>query len=157
MNQMTIQIDSREKAHAIEKILSTFRQNCVAYYISKLWVGDYCSLDNPRVVVDRKQSLLEVCGNMCQQHERFRAECVRAQEAGIKLIILVEHGRGVRSIEDVEGWKNPRLKRSPQATTGKALAGFMRTMAGKYGVEWHFCEKSQTGSEIIRLLKGAEA
>lgn len=149
---MTIQVDSREKAHAIEKILSTFRQCCVKYYISKMWVGDYGSLDNPRVAVDRKQSLLEVCSNMCQQHERFRDECVRAKEAGIHLIILVEHGRGILCIDDVEDWKNPRLKRSPQATTGKALASFMRTMAEKYDIEWVFCEKPQTGKEIIRLL-----
>lgn len=153
---MTIQIDSREKAHAIEEILSQFRQQCVKYYVSKLYVGDYADPFNQRVVVDRKQNLTEVCGNLCQQHERFRAELLRAQEAGIRLIIIVEHGHGIRSMEDVERWKNPRARYSPGATTGAQLAKIMRTMAERYGIEWRFCDKKETGREIIRALTEGE-
>ena len=77
---LTIQVDSREKARAIKSILSEFDTQGVKYYISKLWAGDYMSLDNPRLIIDRKQNLTEVCSNVCQQHERFKAELVRAQE-----------------------------------------------------------------------------
>ena len=76
---MTIQVDSREKAHAITRILEHFHASRVKYYISKLYIGDYMNLDNPRVIVDRKQNLDELCGNVCRQHERFRAELIRAQ------------------------------------------------------------------------------
>ena len=68
---MTIQIDTREKARAIRQIVSYFNEAGIQHYTSKLFVGDYMSLDNPRVVIDRKQNLLEICSNVCQQHERF--------------------------------------------------------------------------------------
>lgn len=148
----TIQIDSREKAHAIETILSQFRQHCVKYYVSKLYVGDYADPFNARVVVDRKQNLNEVCSNLCQGHDRFRAELLRAQEAGIKIILLIEHGPDVKCIEDVEKWVNPRAKHNKTATTGPRLAKAMQTMAERYDVEWRFCTKSETGNEIIRIL-----
>lgn len=107
---MDIQIDSREKARAIEKIIAEFDRQGVRYYVSKLWAGDYMSLDNPRLIIDRKQNLTELCGNLCQQHKRFKAELVRAQEMGIKLIILCEHGGKITSLDAVKDWANPRHK-----------------------------------------------
>ena len=38
--------------------------------------------------------------NVTHQH-RFREELVRAKEHGIKLIILVEHGAEIQTMEDV--------------------------------------------------------
>ena len=61
---MDIQIDSREKARAIKKIIAEFDKQNVRYYISKLWAGDYMSLDNPRLIIDRKQNLTEICSNV---------------------------------------------------------------------------------------------
>lgn len=98
---MDIQIDSREKARAIRKIVKTFDDNGVKHFSSKLLVGDYMSLDNPRLIIDRKQNLQELCGNVCQQHERFKRELLKAMDAGIQLIILIEHGKDIKSIEDV--------------------------------------------------------
>ena len=105
---MDIQIDSREKARAIKKIVQTYEKERVNYFSSKLLVGDYMNLDNPRVIIDRKQNLQELCGNVCQQHERFKRELVKAMQANIQLIILVELGPDVKSIEDVYFWQNPR-------------------------------------------------
>lgn len=105
---MDIQIDSREKAHAITRIIHEFDHQKVGWYVSKLWKGDYMSLDNPRLVIDRKQNLTEVCSNMCQQHDRFHRELEEAQKKGIQLVILVEHSPFIKSIDDVEKWKNPR-------------------------------------------------
>ena len=105
---MDIQIDSREKARAIRKIIKTFDENGIGHFSSKLLVGDYMSLDNPRLIIDRKQNLQELCGNVCQQHERFKKELIRAIDAGIRLVILVEHGPDIQSLEDVWFWKNPR-------------------------------------------------
>lgn len=107
---MEIIIDSREKARAIQKIIAEFDRQGVKYAVSKLFVGDYQSLDNARVCIDRKQSLTELCGNLCQQHKRFKAELVRAQEMGIKLIILCEHGGKITSLDAVKEWVNPRHK-----------------------------------------------
>ena len=80
---MMIWIDSREKDHAIQKILNHFQSVHTKYFVSKLPVGDYMSLDNPWLVIDRKQNLSELCQNVCQDHKRFRSELERANEYGI--------------------------------------------------------------------------
>lgn len=149
---MTIQIDSREKARAIGKILKQFDDAGVKHYTSKLFVGDYMSLDNPRLIIDRKQSLQELCGNVCQEHARFKAEMMRAKEVGIKLIILCEHSPHIKCIEDVKTWENPRIKTSPKATTGERLYKTLITMSNRYGIEFLFCSKAETGNRIIELL-----
>lgn len=149
---MTIQIDSREKARAIKKIIAEFDRQSVKYYTSKLWAGDYMSLDNPRVIVDRKQNLSELCQNVCQDHDRFRRELTRAQENGIQLIILCEHGPDIESLEDIIFWENPRGKKSPKATTGQTLYNILSTLERKYGARFEFCTKEETGQRIIDLL-----
>lgn len=164
---MIIQIDSREKARAIKKIVAEFDKKGVKHPISKLMVGDYMNYDNPRLIIDRKQNLTEVCSNVCQQHERFRNEMILAQENEIKLIFLVEHGQGIKSLEDVIWWDNPRKhKRIRDKATGKwrtvgtnAMEGqilykILSTMERKYGVKFLFCDKNETGKEIIRILSG---
>ena len=152
---MTIQIDSREHAHAITKILAQFDQHGVQYFISKLPVGYYCNLDNMRLAIDRKQNLLELVSNVCQGHARFSAELQRANQLGIRLIVLVEHGGPIRSMEDVRAWVNPRLGQSPLAMSGERLYRVLTTMAKKYDVEFAFCAKHQTGKTIIKLLEVA--
>jgi len=139
---------------------------------TKLYCGDYTLPINQAICIDTKQGLQEVCGNLCQQHERFKAECLRAQEAGIKLIILVEE-KGINTLEDVSKWQNPRLinwcyihnaqakgkmfykkiaKQPP--INGKKLYKIMQTMQKKYGIEWQFCNKKETGKKIIEILGG---
>lgn len=160
---MTIQVDSREKARAITKILAEFERQQVKHYISKLYIGDYMSLDNPRVIVDRKQNLSELCGNVCQQHERFRNELIRAQENGIKLIILCENGKGIETLNDLVFWENPRSKRrvkkngvwttvETKAMKGDVLMKILTTLECKYGCKFLFCSKEQTGRKIIEIL-----
>ncbi len=149
---MTIQIDSREKPKAIQKILADFDKTGINHFVSKLPVGDYMSFDNPRLVIDRKQSLQELCSNVCQQHKRFRAELIRAQEIGIHVVLLCEHGGRIRSLEDVKAWVNPRLKTSPMAVSGERLYKILSTMQKTYGVEIEFCRKQDTGKRIIEIL-----
>lgn len=70
---MTIQIDTREKQRAVKQIISHFDKHGIKHYPSKLYVGDYMNLDNPRVIIDRKQNLSEIYTNVCQGHKRFCA------------------------------------------------------------------------------------
>lgn len=149
---MNIQIDTREKARAIKKITAYFDKHDVRYYSSKLYVGDYMNMDNPRLIVDRKQDLREVYSNLCHQHKRFTDELKRANDVGIKLIILCEHGRDMNVLEDVQSWHNPQLDKTPYAWDGERLFKVMKTVALKYGIEWRFCDKGRTGAEIVRLL-----
>ena len=149
---MIIQIDSREKAKAIKPILAEFDRKGITHPVSKLFVGDYMNYDNPRVIVDRKQNLTEICSNVCQDHDRFRRELIRCQENGIQLIILCEHGKGIESLEDVLFWENPRRKKSPKATSGETLYNILSTLTRKYGVQFEFCNKEETGKRIVELL-----
>lgn len=149
---MTIWIDSREKAHAIEKILAEFERQKVKYFVSKLPVGDYMNLDNPKLVIDRKQNLGEICNNVCQQHNRFAAELQLAKDLGIKLIILCEHGGQIKTLRDVLDWTNPRLKVSPLAVSGERLFKILTTISKTYGVDILFCDKRNTGKRIIEIL-----
>lgn len=149
---MIIQTDSREKARAIQKILAEFEDQGIKHFVSKLPVGDYINLDNPKIAIDRKQSLAEVAVNVGQDHARFKRELERAQEYGIHLIFLVEHGGAIKTLEDVQNWNNPRLKEHPLALTGMRLYKIMLTMQNKYGIEWQFCDKRCTGKRIIEIL-----
>jgi hypothetical protein len=149
---ITIQIDSREKPTATKLIKTVFDIHNVTYFISKLPVGDYMSLDNARFAIDRKKDLLEVCGNVCQDHKRFKAELIRAQKYGIKLVFLIEHGNGIKCLDDVKNWQNPRLKKSPMAVSGERLYKILSTMEKTYNTKFMFCNKAETGHRIIELL-----
>ena len=166
---MQVQVDTREHAKEWERIKSQFDALGVQYFRSKMYVGDYQSLDNPRLVIDRKKDLQEICGNVCQQHERFKAELLRAKEQGIKLVILCEHGADVKSLEDVYFWQNPRKyqirwktvngKRvkdviSAKAVDGNQLYKSLCTIRDRYGVSFIFCTKEETGQKIIEILGG---
>lgn len=164
---MQIQVDTREHKKEWERVQKQFDKEGVQYFRSKLYVGDYQSLDNPRLVIDRKKDLQELCGNVTQQHERFRAELVRAMQAGIRVVILVEHGAGINCLEDVYFWENPRKHQvvwrtvggqkvktvvSAKAVDGKQLYKSLCTIRDRYNVRFEFCSKKETGKEIIRIL-----
>ena len=158
---MVIQVDSREKRHIIERILNGLDRRGVQFYISKLYKGDYMNIDNPRLVVDRKQNLAEVAYNFTDARKttkgyssRFENEMAEAKKLGIKIVFLVEHGGQIRSIEDVPKWVNPRLQESPMAISGERIYRKMLAFQNNYGVEFQFCSKAQTADRIIEILKG---
>jgi len=150
---MLILCDTQEKRNS--HVTEYFDRNGIQH-VDKVHfeTGDYREFSNEKLIIDRKAHLSEVCGNVCQQHDRFQREMLRAKELGIQLVILIEHGRGIRSIDDVEGWVNPRLKKNPRATTGATLAKVMRTMQERYGVRWEFTTKAECGKRIVEILSG---
>lgn len=151
---MIIQIDTREKARAIQAIKAEFARQGVETITSKLWVGDYARIDNLTTVIDRKQNLNELAGNIVEK--RFHNEIQRAYDHGVKIIFLVEHGPGIKDLLDVLFWNNPRLKESPRCISGEHLYKSMNTLSERYGVEWEFCQKKDTGRRIIEILRDIE-
>lgn len=164
---MTIQVDTREHKSEWERIQKQFDELGVKYFRSKVFCGDYQSLDNARLVIDRKKDLQELCGNVCQQHERFKAELIRAMEHGIKIVILCEHGEDIQSLEDVYFWQNPRKHQirwktvngkkiktviSDKAVDGCQLYKSLCTIRDRYNVDFVFCAKDQTGKKIVEIL-----
>lgn len=124
------------------------------------------NLDNPRVVVDRKVGCAEIIQNVCQQHERFQKELMRARDAGIHIVFLIEGEATVKTLEDVKAWQNPRrlphvewvdgirqeVIDSPNALTGEQLYKALCTIKNRYGVEFLFCSKEETGRRIVEIL-----
>lgn len=164
---MQIIVDTREHQSEWSRISKQFDELGVKYFRSKLYCGDYQSMDNTRLVVDRKKDLQELCGNVCQQHERFKAELVRAIEQGIKIVILCEHGPEIKSLEDVWFWQNPRKHKviwktvngkrvktviSDKAVDGNQLYKSLCTIRDRYNVDFVFCTKEETGRRIVEIL-----
>lgn len=127
------------------------------------------------VCVDSKFSVQELVSDICgKQHERFRDECILAQNNGIKLYVLVEndheivyHRNGklienftITDLKDLHRWVNPRLwvfqsgkQKHPTATKGATLMKACYTMMQKYGVEFAFCSSRDAGAKIVELLE----
>lgn len=151
---MVIQIDTREKTDVVRGIVDYFDANGIKHIRSKLPFGDYCDMDNPAVYIDRKHNLAEVVQNVCQGHARFVRELELCNSCGKKMIVLVEHGGKIKTLKDVQGWVNPRIKTSPLAMSGERLYKVLLTMQEKYDVRFLFCQRKDTGAEIVRLLQG---
>ena len=145
--------DSRQKPDKNAYIRQQLEELGYTVVRSKVYCGDYVFADNGKIAVDTKQDLQEVVGNVIQQHERFRAECVRAQEAGIQLIILITEPK-VTCLADVFGWWNPRLRYSKKATTGRQLGKILYSMRERYGVQFEFSTAENVGKRIVELLGG---
>ena len=169
---MIILEDTRQQQQKHDRKHKYFEEHGIEVRRTKLYVGDYTLPTDQSVCVDSKFSILEIAENICtKSHDRFKNECIRAQESGIKLIILIENTDGVKSIDDVFRWQNPRMHRYnkiaymhnigkwlnvalPKAkpTTGETLAKAMLTMQLKYGVEFLFCRPEDAGEKILELL-----
>lgn len=119
---------------------------------TKIYCGDYTFPINQSICIDTKKDMHEVESNLIHDHERFKAECIRAKEAGIKLVILIQDSK-LKQLSDVFGWFNVRSKWSKKAVTGRQLAKIMYTMASRYGVEWQFTTKQNCGKRIVELLE----
>lgn len=152
---MIIQIDTREHKGKNDHIIDFLDLNKIKWIRSKLVVGDYMNIENPRIVVDRKFGLQEVAQNLTSDHERFRRECELAKELGYRLIVLIEE-ENINRIEKVPTWYNFRKKYSPKAISGKQLHKIMITMTDRYGVEWKFSTRQNYGRKLVELLERCE-
>lgn len=162
--------DTRNQPGKHKNVHKFCADNSIRIVRTKILVGDYALPTSQAVCVDTKYGLQEVYGNLVQDHERFRRECVLANEIGIRLIVLVEEN-GIGALENVGAWKNPRYERyvflkmaheqgrylgtklparAPIDST--RLQRMMETMSDKYGVEWMFCDKNKTGETLLHIL-----
>lgn len=166
-----IQCDSRQKRKHHDRKEKYFEEQGYKLVHSKTLVGDYCIPSNGSVSVDTKASISELYQNLIQDHNRFHNECVLAQEAGIKLYILIENKDGIRSVDDIREWKNPQYFRYLKAKKKAIASGqkepkppasnvqlikIMHSMNRDYGVSFVFCKPEDAGAEVIRLLTESE-
>ena len=130
-----------------------------------------------RIAVDRKNSIDEICGNLCssqKEHERFREEAITAQKANCRFYVVVENTEGIKSIDDIKKWSNPRLhhyhkvnymhqlgkwqnvrnKGSKPPCDNIRLMKTMYTMTQKYSIIWVLCSPYESAEIITRILGG---
>lgn len=142
-----IVVDSREKKW--EHIKTYFDRHNIPYTVRKLDVGDYMA-GNGNVTIDRKQNLSELSRNLTNKadHARFMREVRRANEQGIRLIVLCEHGGRYKSLADIAEWTDKRT-----GVTGRRLQGVIHRLTVAYDVRFTFCCKKSTAKIILELLR----
>ena len=170
----TILTDTRQQAgkHVIKD--EWWASHGVSTVRVKLDFGDYMT-DGSNVSVDTKRSVGEIAQNISgKNHDRFKRECIRARDAGYRLVILVENREKVREIGDLYKWTNDHCracgtrrqgKCDPRSSSGKCprhrtrkpiqgprLAKAMQTMGERYDVEFMFCDPRDTARIICELL-----
>lgn len=133
-------------------------------------INDICFQNGvPERVISEFQNLY------VKRHGFFHRGLKRAQNSGIRLIVLVDNRDGVKSIDDLFCWVNGRLniwinssqvvgyckngkprykkvQKYPNAMTGERLAKACLTMQLKYGVEFQFCTPEEAGERILSIL-----
>lgn len=138
-------VDTREKKN--EHILNYFKRHGVDFECRALDVGDYM-LDGGAISVDTKRSVDELAANMLNRigHARFLREARRAEDSGIKLIVLLETSK-YKAIPDLREWRSKY-----SGITGRALMDAIYKTHISYGVEFLFCPKISTGRRILEIL-----
>lgn len=146
MNNLII-VDTREKGH--KKILEHFDKVGQEYIVSKLDAGDYMLYKNYTTIIDKKDGLLELAGNLCHtnEHERIKREIARAKELGCENFIFLIQDNKIKSLEDIKNWSSPHTK-----VKGETLLKVMSTMKKKYDIRFIIVPKKNMGEMIIRLL-----
>ena len=170
-NKITIVCDTREQEHKQDHVLETFKKLGYPVVRTKLFVGDYSLLNNMSVSVDRKNSILELMGNLCnsKDHARIRDEFIRARDNNIKLYVLIED-EYIYNIEGVKYYKVPVYKSNQYKVINgvrilehrkgekrsqanlEAMAKAMKTMEEKYGVTFVFAKHEEFGEKILKIL-----
>lgn len=149
---MLILCDTRQQEGKHKNIDSYFAKSGILTERSKLYVGDYAIASDQSRVVDTKQDVLEISKDiMSSDHDRFRSECQKANDAGIRLLVLIEE---VLPEGGLASWVSPVNAQGKPMTTvkGETLKRAMLTMTVKYGVRFRFCDRRQTGRLIVEYL-----
>lgn len=169
-----IMIDTRQQAGKHEHKDRWFEEHGVETVRQKLDFGDYM-VEGSNVSVDTKRNVAEVAMNINgRNHGRFKRECQRAQEAGCRLVVLVENLEGYEEVRDVRAWVNSHcaacavyrqrrcIPRNPKGQCarhgtrkpiqGDRLSKAMETMERRYGVRFEFCHPRDAARRICELL-----
>ena len=157
---MVLYEDSRQQAGKHKNIEQYCKRHGIEVIRKCLPVGDYAFPDG-NISVDTKQNLLELCKDvMSNDHRRFRAECQRAMDLGIQLIILVEE---LPPFGMVDLWEVPRWRTSNQfhrygdpmtRVDPRVFRKALLTMSERYGVKFRFCTRRQSPARVIKYLQG---
>lgn len=142
--------DTRQKAEKHENKHEYWQQIGESVVRSALPFGDYWSA--PKIAIDTKQDISEIAYNMCgpaREKKRFREECKKAQEAGCKLIFLIEDRKYTAPDGVIGGnvWLH-----SGQVIPGDQVFMAMKMHEERYGCEFWFCDPDESGRVVMEIL-----
>lgn len=181
-----IQVKQMSKTDIKQKVFAVAESNHIGFDLAEKIYHAICDDDTERFAEKEindicfqngvpERAISELQNLYVKRHGFFHRGLKRAQNSGIRLIILVDNREGVKSVEDLFHWLNPRLKiwvntdevigywkngkpryrkvqKFKNAMTGEQLAKACLTMQLKYGVEFQFCEPEEAGEQILSLL-----
>ena len=147
MKENIIICDTREKGN--KKILEYFDKVGQNYIVSKLDAGDYMIYKKYETIIDKKDGLLELAGNLCntKEHQRIKKEICLAHELGCKNFVFLIQDNKIKTLEDIKSWTSPYTK-----VKGEVLLKVMITMHNKYGIKFVIVPKKEMGKKIIEIL-----
>lgn len=142
-------VDTREQP--TEQYYKRLSSVGIPYRRQKLDFGDYScgylsedgseiSLEK-EIVIERKMSLDEICGNFTRGRDRFAREFERAIKSGAKVHLIIENGNYEKIIK---GKYRSRLN------SNSLLASFV-AFADRYNISVHFC-KAETTPVLINKI-----
>ena len=144
LKDLSIIADTREQE---QHVINYFKKKKVSVINRKLDVGDYSaqlgdmSLEKD-IVIERKHSLDELCGNLGKGRDRFEREFTRAKANGTKVFLLVENG----SYEDIY------LQNYRSQLPAKSLMGSLMSWQVRFNITIIFCAAENTARIIHQIL-----
>ena len=144
----TIICDTREKIARLAPILEYLNDNGYKFRIKKLDAGDYMVKDDFSIIIDRKDSLLELCNNLCSKdHYRLVREVKLAHELGCtKFVFLITEDK-IKNEQDIIDWTNKHT-----TVTGQKLFNVMQGFKKNHDVIYTIVPKKRICEKIVDLL-----
>lgn len=151
LKQLTVLIDSREKANS--HITDYLTKNHIPYETTTLNYGDYsCKIltstgsiyFHDSIVIERKNSLEELSGNLTRDRERFEREFLRAGNDGCKVYLMVEDIGGYSSIIN----HSYKTEFKPNA-----FMASLKAWETRFNLNVQFIDRQYAGYFILSTLK----
>lgn len=145
LSKLTIICDSREQENG--HITKYFDSKKIPYKTRKIDAGDYSAmLDDMTLeydcVIEKKNSLDEICGNLTANRDRFEREFLRAKANGVKVFLLIEGN----------SWNDVFLGNYRSKFPPKSLLGSLLSWQVRFNVTIIFCEPHDSGKLIHGIL-----
>jgi hypothetical protein len=143
---MVLLQDCREKKGHHDSVEWYCKTHNITLRRVRLNVGDYM-FEGGKVSVDTKKNVAELANDLYRDKLAFNKKYKKCFKDGIKLIVLVEEK--ISSLKQLMAWDSKYTK-----IKGNFLVEMINDLRVSYGVRFCFCDKTDTGSLVISLLKG---
>jgi len=160
---MILYMDTRQQEGKHELKIQYWKSQGIELVTKKLDYGDYMLEGNDTLSIDTKKDFTEIEGNLIHDHKRLVRECDRAEEAGVRLIFVVENECGICNLAQVDSWQNPRYwawkfkhdrgYKGKECTSGPKLRRIMETFERRHNATFLFTSPEQSGRLVLDLLR----